>query len=70
MTRPTLIVGKIARAENGSQVLEPLGNIDPHGQEVLAHQQKVAALIAAAYLYRDRPSAKNLAMLTEAARAL
>lgn len=41
-----------------------------HKEVALRHQQTVAALIAAAYLFKGDGSVENLALLKEAARSL
>lgn len=66
MTRPRLIIGRVETAKGGEQVLSPIS----HEKVVLDHQRKTAALIAAAYLYRDEPTTEHLTALLRAARTL
>lgn len=57
-----LIVGRLVPVEGG-QAVEPL----QHGTVVLDHQHKLAALIAAAYVYRDEQTRASLDKLRQAA---
>ena len=69
MTKPTLIIGRVEFDEGGGRSIVPLST-PSHKQTTLEHQRKVAALIAAAYLYRDEPSKQHLEYLAEAAQGL
>ena len=69
-SKPKLIIGRVETSKAGEVDLVPLRAIDPHREDALRHQRKLAALIAAAYLYRDQPSARSLRYLKEAALAL
>jgi hypothetical protein len=63
-TQPTLIVGRL-EFERNQQVLSPL-----HRQEVLLHQQRIAALIECARSYAQNPSdAQNVRELLRVASA-
>jgi len=61
-----LIMGKIELAPGGERVVVPLAK----KQEVSSHQKKVAALIAAAYLYKEEHSFESIERLKRAAEVL
>lgn len=66
-----LIVGRVVDLDDGRKGIVPLDTqITTHGVQVLEHQKKTAALIAAAYLYRDNPSLETLHALKQAAHNL
>ncbi len=60
-----LIVGKL-EIDGNEKVIVPLAK----KQEVMEHQKKMAALIAAAYLYRDNPCEESIYKLLHAATDL
>ena len=63
--KPKLVVGRIQNLE-GRQVLTPLS----HAEETLRHQEKLAALISSAYLYRDTHTVESIERLKRAAEEL
>lgn len=68
-SKPVLIIGRVETAKGGELTIAPL-NTASHSETTLEHQRKVAALIAAAYLYRDEPTKKRLGDLAKAAQVL
>lgn len=65
-----LILGRVVEYDNQTGVVPLSNQLTEHDVRVLDHQQRLAALIAAAYLYRDDPSEHHLNLLEEAARAI
>ena len=66
--KPKLVVGRVVELDSGKRGVAPLG--PSHSEVALEYQRHLAALIAAAYLYKDLHTVESIERLKRAAEAM